>query len=94
VTPPDPGWVSDDSAFGHAAAEILSAETKTGALPAGAGLPGWGTYGHAADEEGLFALYAGTQVAADDVAGGRLGARVGKQAWALAERYFTGTARR
>jgi hypothetical protein len=56
-------------------------------------LPRWRTYRHAADEEGLSSLYAGTQIAADDVAGGRIGSRVGKQAWALAQRYFAGTVR-
>jgi len=81
VTPPYPGWVSDGSAFGRAAAEILTAET---------GSP---RYRHTADEEGISGLYAGTQIAADDVAGRRLGSQVGKQAWARAERYFAGTAR-
>ena len=93
VTPPDPGWVSDESAFGHAAAEILTADASTGALPAGTRLPRWRTYRHAADEEGLSSLSAGTQIAADDAAGGRIGSRVGKQAWALAQRYFAGTVR-
>ena len=93
VTPPSPGWVSDESAFGRAAAEILSALTRSVRLPAGTGLPPWGTYRHAADEEGLSGLYAGTDIAADDLAGRRIGADVGRQAWALAERYFTGTAR-
>ncbi|MGB8005167.1 MAG: FG-GAP-like repeat-containing protein, partial [Gaiellaceae bacterium] len=37
ATPPSPGWVSGESAFGHAAAEILTAMTRRGALPAGAG---------------------------------------------------------
>jgi hypothetical protein len=46
-----------------------------------------------ADEEGISGLYAGTQIAADDLAGRRIGAQVGKQAYALAERYFAGTAR-
>jgi hypothetical protein len=92
VTPPYPGWVSDESAFGRAAAEILTAQTGSGRLPGGTGLPGWGTYRHAADEEGLSGLYAGTSVAADDVAGRRIGAEVGKQAWARAERYLAGTA--
>jgi hypothetical protein len=92
VTPPYPGWVSDGSAFGRAAAEVLTAITRSGALPAGTGLPGWRTYRHAADEEGISGLYAGTQIAADDFAGRRIGSRVGKQAWALAERYFAGTA--
>jgi hypothetical protein len=93
LTPPSPGWVSDESAFGRAAAEILTAMTRSGALPALAGLPRWGTYRHAADEAGLSGLYAGTQIAADDFAGRRLGSKVGKQAWALAERYFAGTVR-
>ncbi len=93
VTPPSPGWVSDESAFGRAAAEILTAMTRSGALPAGTGLPRWGTYRHAADEAGLSGLYAGTQIAADDFAGRRIGSKVGKQAWALAERYFAGNAR-
>ena len=93
VTPPYPGWVSDESAFGRAAAEILTAMTRSGALPAGTGLPRWGTYRHAADEAGLSGLYAGTQIAADDFAGRRVGSRIGKQAWALAERYFAGTVR-
>jgi len=81
VTPPYPGWVSDGSAFGRAAAEILTAETESH------------VYQRTADEEGISGLYAGTQIPADDVAGRRLGSRVGRQAWALAERYFSGTAR-
>jgi hypothetical protein len=94
LTPPYPGWVSDESAFGRAAAEILTAMTRSGALPAHTGgLPRWGTYRHAADEAGLSGLYAGTQIAADDFAGRRLGSKVGKQAWALVERYFAGTVR-
>jgi hypothetical protein len=94
VTPAYPGCVSDGSAFGRAAAEILAAETRSGALPAATGLPGWRTYRHAADEEGLSGIYAGTQIPADDLAGRRLGSRIGRSAWALAKRYFAGTARR
>jgi hypothetical protein len=93
VTPPYPGWVSDGSAFGRAAAAILTAQTGSGALPAGTGLPRWRTYRRAADEEGSSGLDAGTQIAADDLAGRRIGSQVGKQAWALAERYFAGTVR-
>jgi hypothetical protein len=81
VTPPYPGWVSDGSAFGRAAAEILTAET---------GSP---RYRRMADEEGISGLYAGTQIRADDLAGRRIGSQVGKRVWALAERYFAGTAR-
>ena len=94
MTPPYPGWVSDESAFGRAAAKILTAMTRSGALPTPAGgLPRWGTYRHAADEAGVSGLYAGTQIAADDVAGRRIGSRVAKQAWTLAERYFAGSVR-
>jgi hypothetical protein len=71
----------DEVAFGRAAAEILSAET------------GRARYRRAADEEGISGVYAGTQIAADDSAGRRLGSKVGKQVWGLAERYFSGTAR-
>jgi Na+-translocating ferredoxin:NAD+ oxidoreductase RnfD subunit len=81
VTPPYPGWVSDGSAFGRAAAEVLTAETGSRA------------YRRAADEQAISGLYAGTQIPADDVAGRRLGSRVGKKAWALAERYFAGAVR-
>src|SRR5262249_54326844 len=81
VTPPYPGWVSDGSAFGRAAATILTAET---------GRP---RYRRIADQEGISGVDAGTQTAADDVAGRGLGSRIGKQAWALAQRYFAGTAR-
>jgi hypothetical protein len=81
VTPPYPGWVSDGSAFGRAAATILTAET------------GSRRYRRTADQEGMSGLYAGTQIAADDVAGRRLGSQVGRQAWTLAQRYFAGTAR-
>ncbi len=94
VTPAYPGWVSDDSAFGRAAAEILTAQTGSGSLPARAGLLRWGTYREAADQAGLSGLYGGTQIAADDFAGRRIGSKVGKRAFALAARYFAGTARR
>jgi hypothetical protein len=53
----------------------------------------WATYYDAADQAGLSRLYGGIHVAADDFAGRKLGARVGKAAWALARRYFDGTAR-
>jgi hypothetical protein len=81
VTPPYPGWVSDGSAFGRAAAAILTAETRSP------------RYRRIADEEGISGLYAGTQTAPDDLAGRRLGSKTGQEAWALAQRYFAGTAR-
>jgi hypothetical protein len=53
----------------------------------------WATYYDAADQAGLSRIYGGIHIAADDFAGRRIGSRVGKQAWALAERYFAGAAR-
>ena len=91
VTPPSPGWVSDASAFGEAAAVVLAAETGSGRLPAGV-LPFTSTYVQAAAAEGRNGLDTGTQVPADLAAGQKLGGQVGKAAWALAKRYFAGGA--
>jgi hypothetical protein len=54
----------------------------------------WATYYDAADQAGISRIYGGIHIPADDFAGRRIGSTVGKRAWALAERYFTGTARR
>ena len=54
----------------------------------------WATYYDAADQAGISRIYGGIHIAADDFAGRRIGSRVGKQAWELAQRYFAGTARR
>jgi hypothetical protein len=53
----------------------------------------WATYYDAADQAGLSRIYGGIHITADDFAGRRIGATVGKHAWALAERYFAGTVR-
>jgi hypothetical protein len=53
----------------------------------------WATYYDAADDAGISRLYGGIHIAADDLAGRMLGSRCGKDAWALAQRYFDGTAR-
>jgi hypothetical protein len=53
----------------------------------------WATYYDAADQAGLSRIYGGIHIPADDFAGRRLGSRIGKQAWALAGRYFAGTVR-
>jgi hypothetical protein len=53
----------------------------------------WATYYDAADQAGISRIYGGIHIPADDFAGRRIGSRVGKQAWALAERYFAGTVR-
>jgi FG-GAP-like repeat/ASPIC and UnbV len=54
----------------------------------------WATYYDAADQAGLSRIYGGIHIPADDFAGRRIGSRIGKQAWALAQRYFAGRARR
>src|SRR3954453_6103099 len=53
----------------------------------------WATYYDGADQAGISRIYGGIHIPADDFAGRRLGSTIGKQAWALAERYFSGTAR-
>jgi hypothetical protein len=53
----------------------------------------WATYYDAADQAGISRIYGGIHITADDFAGRRIGSRVGKEAWALAERYFAGTVR-
>jgi hypothetical protein len=53
----------------------------------------WATYYDAADDAGLSRLYGGIHIPADDLRGRVLGARCGRDAWALAGRYFAGTAR-
>jgi hypothetical protein len=53
----------------------------------------WATYFDAADDAGISRLYGGIHISADDLAGRRLGARCGLDAWARALRYFDGTAR-
>ena len=50
----------------------------------------WATYQDASDEAGVSRLYGGIHVRADDLAGRELGARVGTEAWTLAESFFTG----
>jgi ASPIC and UnbV/FG-GAP-like repeat len=52
------------------------------------------TYYDAADQAGISRIYGGIHISADDFTGRRVGSRVGKAAWTLAERYFEGSARR
>jgi hypothetical protein len=51
----------------------------------------WATYFDAADQAGLSRLWGGIHVSVDDLTGRRVGAQCGQQAWALAQKYFTGT---
>jgi membrane-associated phospholipid phosphatase len=50
----------------------------------------WATYYDAADQAGQSRLYGGIHVMADDFAGRIVGATCGKDAWALAQRYYAG----
>jgi hypothetical protein len=52
----------------------------------------WATYYDAADQAGQSRLYGGIHVQADDFTGRRIGSQCGKEAWALAQRYYAGTA--
>ena len=51
----------------------------------------WATYQDAADEAGLSRIYGGIHVRADDFTGRILGYQIGRDAAALAEKYWTGT---
>jgi len=52
----------------------------------------WATYFDAADQAGISRLYGGIHVEADDLEGRKIGAECGRGAWALAQRYFDGSA--
>jgi len=53
----------------------------------------WATYFDAADDAGISRLYMGIHISPDDFQGRRMGSTCGKDAWALAQRYFDGSAR-
>jgi hypothetical protein len=52
----------------------------------------WATYYDAADQAGLSRLFGGIHIAPDDFEGRKIGSICGKDAWALAQGYFDGTA--
>jgi hypothetical protein len=52
----------------------------------------WATYADAADAAGVSRLYMGIHVGPDDFGGRRVGAQCGRAAWALARRYYEGSA--
>jgi len=80
-TPPSPGWVSGESAFAFAANEVLTPATGR-------------SFARTAAKAARSGLEAGVDTPADDLAGRKLGVVVGKKAWSLARRYFTGAALR
>ena len=71
---------------------IAAGELKTEVGPSTDVRLEWATYFDAADQAGVSRLYGGIHISADDFAGRTLGAQCGKEAWALAKRYFDGSA--
>jgi hypothetical protein len=51
-----------------------------------------GTYYDAADQAGQSRLFGGIHIEADDFTGRMIGSICGRDAWALAQRYFAGQA--
>jgi hypothetical protein len=52
----------------------------------------WATYFDAADQAGISRIFGGIHIPADDFAGRQIGSTCGRDAWALAQRYFGGSA--
>jgi hypothetical protein len=52
----------------------------------------WATYYDAADQAGRSRIWSGIHITADDLTGRRVGSECGLAAWALAQRYYGGTA--
>jgi hypothetical protein len=52
----------------------------------------WATYYDAADQAGQSRLFGGIHIRADDLTGRVIGSQCGKDAWALAQRYYAGSA--
>ena len=78
-TPSSPGWVSGESAFAFAADEVLTHATGR-------------SFASTAVRAGASGLEEGIDLRADDLAGRKLGAAIGKRAWSLASRYYAGKA--
>jgi len=71
--------------------------TKAGALKVEAGPSKdvtleWASYYDAADQAGQSRLYGGIHIQADDFNGRKIGSECGKDAWAMAQHYYDGTA--
>ncbi|MGH2392564.1 MAG: vanadium-dependent haloperoxidase, partial [Candidatus Limnocylindria bacterium] len=52
----------------------------------------WATYYDAADQAGISRLWMGIHISADDFEGRKIGSECGREGWALATRYFDGSA--
>jgi hypothetical protein len=53
----------------------------------------WASYYDAADQAGLSRLFGGIHISPDDFEGRKMGSICGRDAWALAQRYYAGTVR-
>jgi ASPIC and UnbV/Domain of unknown function (DUF6851)/FG-GAP-like repeat/VCPO second helical-bundle domain len=72
---------------------VHAGDLKTEAGPAKPLELQWATYFDAADQAGISRLFMGIHISPDDFEGRKIGARAGRQAWSLAQRYFDGSAR-
>ena len=77
---------------GESAWTIVAGELKVESGPTADVTLQWATYYDAADQAGVSRLYGGIHISPDDFTGRQLGSQCGKEAWALAEKYFSGTA--
>jgi len=77
---------------GFGSVTIKSGELKNELGPTADVSLQWATYYDAADQAGQSRIWGGIHIQADDFSGRRLGFECGTAAWALAQRYFSGTA--
>ena len=71
---------------------VPAGELVTEAGPSRAVTLQWATYFDAADQAGISRVFGGIHIPADDLEGRTIGSGCGRDAWALAERYFRGDA--
>ena len=71
---------------------VPAGELATEAGPSRAVTLQWATYFDAADQAGISRVFGGIHIPADDLEGRTIGSGCGRDAWALAERYFRGDA--
>jgi hypothetical protein len=67
---------------------------EPGQVPASDITLSWPTFSAAADEAGMSRRYGGIHFVEGDVQSRAMGRKVGAQAWAKAQTYFSGTANR
>jgi hypothetical protein len=84
-TPYFPGGLGTHTFEAHEWLEFERGPTETFELQ-------WATYYDASDQAGISRIYGGIHVRADDLAGRRMGATIGLEAWEKARTYYEGTA--